>query len=282
LIHLCLKQIVLTVCFILAVVCTHSIAAEFPILSGDIQVTAIQQGDPDDFMFTLTVTHGASRFILTTGLNAGINDLQGALMTLKQTIGWKGNYLFVREECEGGNIWRCNLDHVFTLRKGRLIYIGEIAGGAERTVPGSFYNDGYFKDVYNKLECNDLTSHAKAPAIWLFIQEKGGHFHVNLHRTWQANRQQFLENMTEIQSILIRPGKEPPELPEIADLLLFNAALTKYCKRYKEFNQTIRIAKEAVDESVPQILQLIADVVPGELPEKRGSVKQLHTDTRTK
>lgn len=279
--QLCLRRTILAICFALASVCTHGIAAEFTILADKVKVTATQEGVPNDFMFALTVAHGDQRFTLSTALTIGVRNQQDAIMAMKKTMGWKGDYLFIREECGGGNIWRCNLNHVFALREGRLIYIGEVAG-EERIAPCPSFKDGYFIDVYDKLECNDLTCHARAPAIRLIMKEKRGRFHVVLQRTWQANLQQFLENMAEIREMLANAHEEPPELSGIADLLLFNAALAKYCKRHKEFDQIIRMAQAGSSEKGKQILQILAEVVPGELPANTGGVRQLHIDTRMK
>lgn len=261
-------------------VCARGIAAEFAILNDNVKVTAIQEGDPNDFMFALTVAHGDQRFTLSTALTIGVRNQADAIMAMKKTMGWHGDYLFIHEECGGGNAWRCNLNHVFALREGRLIYIGEVAGGDEREASCPSFKDGYFMDVYDKLECNDLTCHARAPAIRLILKEEGGRFRVVLQRTWQANLQQFLINMAEIRAILANAHEKPPELAEIADLLLFNAALAKYCKRHKEFKQTIRIAQAGTSEKGKQILQILAEIVPGELPANRGGVRQLHIDTR--
>ena len=276
------RRTILAICFTVAGICTRGIAAEFAILTDNVKVTAMQEGDPNDFMFALTVAHGNQRFTLSTTLTIGVRNQQDAIMAMKKTMGWKGDYLFIREECGGGNIWCCNLNHVFAIREGRLIYIGEVAGEEERTAPCPSFQDGYFIDIYNKLEYNDLTSHARAPAIRLIMKEKGGRFHVVLQRTWQANLQQFSINTAEINTILANAHEEPPELSGIADLLLFNAALAKYCKRHKEFNQIIRMTKAGASEKGKQILQILANVVPGELPTNTGGVRQLPIDTRMK
>lgn len=277
--RLYLKGILAAICFSLASVCAVDAAEEIPILSGRVKITATQQGAPDDFCFELTVEHGGERFMVST-CPFPSRDRRDAIAKLQTSIGWKGGYLFVGEECGGGNMRRCNRDHVFALRQGRLLYIGETHGWAE--TPGS-YEDSYFMDVYDKFEYNRLTSHAGAPYIRLLMQEKGGRFHVDLQRTWQANRREFEANTTVIHALLAKVPKNPSGLSEdVASPLLFNAVLAKYCNRHKEFKQTMHLAKTAMGGEVQRLLQIIADVVPGELPEELGEVRPLHTDMRTK
>jgi hypothetical protein len=278
----CSQGIVIAICLTLVGFYPFRVAADMPILSGSVMVTAVQQGDPNDLLFELTISHGIERHRLSTLPSIAGSDQAKALSALKKTIGWKGGYLFVREECGGGNTRRCNLDHVFALREGRLAYIGEAFGGEARTGPWPFYRDGYFMDVYNKFEDNDLTGHAGAPAIRLLMQEKGGRFHVDFHRTWQANRQQFAAILAAIQKMLAKTPQESLGLSEVAVPLLFNAVLTKYCNRQTEYKQTVRLAKTAVGAGVQRILYIVTDVVPGELPQRVGSVRQLHADMRTR
>ena len=88
--------------------------------------------------------------------------LKKALAVQKKHITWKGPYLLVRSECGGGNAWRCDRDAIFAARSGQLIQLGEVYAGS-RTTSYQSYRNGYFGDVYDKLENNALTGHATAP-----------------------------------------------------------------------------------------------------------------------
>jgi hypothetical protein len=107
----------------------------------------------------------------------GVSDDREALSQLKAGVGWKNRYLFVRESCGGGNAWRCSVDHIFRVSGDRLVELGVIFTHPESRDAGSGYGEGYFRDVYNKLEstseslCRLLGG---KPAEWAEVVERTG------------------------------------------------------------------------------------------------------------
>jgi len=73
----------------------------------------------------------------------------------KKDIYWKGNYLFLATAESNGNSSKCYTTQVFTLRNNKLIHLGYLFSDA------ADYKNGFFYDLYNKLELSTLTSHAR-------------------------------------------------------------------------------------------------------------------------
>ncbi len=257
----------------------NAIAAttEFAILERPVTVTArldLKPADPARFFpFTLTVSHGRRTFIFKTVLIA-VADRDQALAVLRRTIGWKGGYLFVRQECGGGNMWRCDVDQVFALRDGRLIYIGEQLGGRRDQGPGAWFCDGYFTDVYDRFESNNLTSHAGAPSFTIYMKERNGTFVVDLTRTWAGNRDAFKRDRDEIPRVARNHEMDPRARAEtLASLLLHNALLERYCLKPRLLVWTMRNAARLLPSGKEKAFRSIVDrVLPGQLPAPRGAV----------
>ncbi|HEX5464823.1 MAG TPA: hypothetical protein VFW88_08925 [Burkholderiales bacterium] len=252
-------------------------ATRFTILAQPVKVVAQSDSKPGDparfFPFALTVSHGGRSFTFRTLLIA-VADRHQALAVLRQTIGWKDGYLFVRQECGGGNRWRCDVDQVFALRDGRLIHIGEQLGGRREQGPGAFFHDGYFTDVYDRFESNDLTSHAGAPSFTIYIKENNGSFVVDLTRTWAGNRDAFKRDRNEIPRVAQNHEMDPRTRAEtLASLLLHNAILARYCLKPHLLAQTMWNAADMLPPGKQKIFKrIVGGVLPGQLPSPRGAV----------
>lgn len=221
-------------------------------------------------MFGLSVEHANDRFGGIFTAIMWVRDRNEAILRLKKTIGWKGDYLFVSSEC-GGNAVRCNHNHVFAIRKERLLYIGEACGGLDdwREEVGPCYEGGYFTDLY--FVHNVLTGYA--PGFRVFMRENDGHFQVDLTRTWQGNRAMFDKNAAKIQRLM---AKAADNEYFILNELLTNAALAKYCRRKVELQKMIRVAQATLGkETLQTFMDILSEVVPGELPKPFEQVKQL-------
>jgi hypothetical protein len=251
-------------------------AQDTTILAQPVSVIARSDSQPADppryFPFTLTVARGDQSFAYRT-LIVAVADEDEAIGVLRQTIGWKDNHLFVREECGGGNMWRCDVDHVFALRGGRLVPLGEEIGGSRSQGPGALYRNGYFVDMYDRLENNSLTTHAGAPSFALYLKESGGALAVDLDRTWKEGRAGYERNRKEIARIEANRAIDPRARDEtLASLLLHNAALAAYCGRKAELEQTMRDAQRLLPaERRAAFEAVVRQVQPGELPAPRRS-----------
>jgi hypothetical protein len=247
--------------------------SRFNILSDRVNVQAIltEYWTPlEPYSFDILVTHDRRQFETFTAI-MGPRDIDEAVSQIIKSVGWKGNYLFVTSE-SGGNAWRCDVEHVFTIRQGQLIYIGSIQRGLdnEGEKPGYGYRNGYFFDVYDRLELSGWTSHASAPAIRIVMKEKGGHFIVDLERTWRENLSEYKQNLEDIKGLKDKKyddDKDSVEWNQIAEIVLFNAVLAKYCRHQGELMQVMKETKSILKEGDKIIEVVLNEVVPGELPE---------------
>jgi len=265
----------------LALVLAAPLAAAFaaPACAGDavailgrpVAVSArldLAPGAPPHFYpFTITVAHEQQAYSYRTALVA-VDDAAAAIAILRRTIGWRGGYLFARRECGGGNAWRCDVDLVFALRGGRLERIGEQIGGTRSQAPGAAYRNGHFVDVYDRLEINDLTSHAGAPWFRIYLVDRDGELAVDLPYTWRMDARRFAENRREIVRVERDPKLDPRARNEsLASLLLHNAALARYCRQAGPLEATDSDAKRLLAPvAYASFQRIVASVEPGQLP----------------
>ncbi len=222
------------------------------------------EGDiPNHYQFELLIEHGSSHFKFRTEIQS--DSLADAL---KGNVRWKNPYLFVAWERGGGNASRSYLDTVFILKNGKLEYLGEVDTDS--------FEDGVFKDWYDKLELNELTSHAESPLIRLVIEEKGGQLVVNLEKTWSENQKRFAENKGIIKYIQTKEKMTPESrASQLTGPLLFNAVLGKYCKHEKNTNSFNELAKKELDQERLKLFKaILARVKPGELPKARVELQK--------
>ncbi|MBK7769560.1 MAG: hypothetical protein IPI48_03225 [bacterium] len=166
------------------------------ILERPVRVIATPQ-DPTPgggwYLFDLAVEYGDQRCDLVTAVLVPAEDGERAAWArLRRTIGWKGDYLFVLNECGAGNTWKCASEAVFMLRDGRLIALGSLrsrgpSDPGDSDEIGTSYRDGAFGDIYADCEVNDLTSHAGAPWFEVVLLEHEGSLVPDLLRTWDLN-----------------------------------------------------------------------------------------------
>ncbi len=236
------------------------------LLSGEIRVTATLKERIDSMSsYEIAVSRGAYVYRFVTML-APITDEAEAIAALKESVGWKAGYLFVRTECGGGNRWRCNVEEAFELKNGRLNHIGEVLGDERRGELGKNYRDGWFINIYDRLEMNPLTSHVGAPGIFLYSRIVDGHLKVDLEHTWVKNHEPF-GSTDEIERILAPNFSEADRDLELRQELLGHAVLAKYCRHETELARYTAIAKAHLSEQTDALFkQLLTKVVPGELP----------------
>lgn len=242
---------------------------QFNILSGTANVEAnlfayegwdAKEGPYD---FEISVIYGKNQFRISSMI-IGVRNIDEAVSQIKESTGWKDNYLFVPSECGGGTDWRCNTEHVFSIRRGELVHIGEVKNSGSK--PGSSYVNGYFYDVYDGLEENGLTSHVDSPVIDIVMKEKEGRFTVDLERSWQKNQNQYKQNLEDIKQLKGEKYDKSSMERIIVKAVLFNAALTKYCRRQKEFENVVQEAKSSFRDDKFRIFEdVLTKVVPGDL-----------------
>lgn len=243
----------------------------FAILEKPVAVSAQLDSNPSTpphfYTFRVTVTRDRQTYSYRTFLVA-VDNVAAAVAVLRRTIGWRGGYLFARRECGGGNAWRCDVDLIFALRGGRLVRIGEQIGGTRSQAPGAAYRNGHFVDVYDRLETNDLTSHAGAPWFRIYLVDRDGRLAADLPYTWRMDVRRFESSRRELDHVERDRKLDPHARDEtIASLLLHNAALARYCRQAGALDKTAVDAKRLLAPAAyARFERLVASVAPGELP----------------
>ena len=230
------------------------------LLRHPLKVTAAP-GDNDTpglLSLEVRVDNGVDSFRFTTSVRA--NSFARAVETQRTLTRWREPFLLVGYDRGGKNYSRDQLDLVFALRGGRLLYLGEVEANS--------FKGGGFRDTYDKFEENGLTSRAGAPTFPLVLEEKGGRLRVNLDRTWREGQGRFRQNRAELRDLLRRKVLlSGPTLIDFTEAVLFNAVLSKYCRRQADLQEALKAAAAGLDREDSKLFtDLVSDVIPGELP----------------
>lgn len=221
--------------------------------------------------FNLTVIgEGATYSVRSDLISKSLDD---AIGYLTRTSGWNDKYLFVRDECTGSNAWRCSLDHVYTIvSNNKLVHVGQVLAGEEEKV-GPSYSNGYFRDIYDKFEMNELTSHAGAPAFELVIKEVNGRFVVDRDLTWKENEAAYRQDRLMIEKSLQQITNDDFESDnEIVRALFSNSILSKYCGREAELANDVALIRRTGNKELEATMKkILSRVVPSELPSSSKS-----------
>jgi len=259
-----LLKILLVSTFVLFLLYALAIAGDdiIVIMEKPVKVTAkdIDGKEPNQYQLELSIEYGGDCFKFSTNM-IHTSTFQEAIESQRTFTRWKGPYLLVGWERGGGNAERGYLDTVFMLKKGKLLYLGEVDAGS--------FEKGVFKDWFNKFEGTDITSHANAPVISLVVEEKGERLVANLDKTWNENQKRFNENRAIIKDILTNKNmNSESRITWLSGPLLFNAVLGKYCKRQADMDSFLKLAGKNLDRKSLKIFKdILAGVVPGALPQ---------------
>lgn len=280
-------------CVLALVIASRVVAAAEPVdlLTFPVRVSATADFDKPagaaDIM--LTLEQETRRFALTT-LQTHVTSAAEGIERQRAVTGWKEGYLFVRDSCGGGNAWRCDRDHVFTLiadkkGNGELVYVGAVASGEDCNEPGCALEDGVFTDIYDGLEANALTSHADAPALIIGLREQGGSFVADPDLTWEMNQERYTAGL---RCLADQASKPCAERITPKNALLFNALLAQYTGRRDElaaFRLFTRAAMcEGLDDTgclpiLAEFERILAKVTPGSLPANIRRPRELPAQT---
>jgi len=245
-------------------------AGDQRILSGVVTISARLQsklpfGAGEVFVYEVVLDHKGEVFRYACTVQG--NDVQDAITTLRKGAGWVGGFLFARSrfDVECGTGWRCPIEQVFEINNGKLVRVGEILAGRDGK-PGANFKNGFFHDIYNRLEDSGFDGHAGAPGVRLVLTVTDGHFEVSMAETWAANRPDFNQNIRDIQIVL---GSKQRDQRLLAAALLRNAVVAKYCKKQVELENARNIARSNLDSSrFAEFERLLGQVIPGELPNR--------------
>ncbi len=200
---------------------------------------------------------------------------------------WREPFLFIREDVGHREGSRASVDHVFKCEAAKVSRLGTLASTAG--APGSQFMEGRFRDAYDRLEFSPLASPENGPVFPIFMKEQGGRFRVDREATWDHNRPQFEKRRESLRAfpvfagdaaIAADPGpasqsalSSPTPIARRAARAdaFFCLALARYCDRDAEFIESVELARRVLD-SMDDLLEEVATVVPGELAASRDEV----------
>lgn len=238
-------------------------------------VRAIEAVTEGPFTYKLQVVDGGREWTLhslATGLRRLRRPSEDQIVdTLRALILWQAPYLFIREDHGDGTSWRGNVDHVFRIAGGEVVHLGTVA--AQGGALGSQLRDGFFYDLYDRLEYTFLTSHAHAPRFTLVMEDRDGRFRVNVTRTWAEGQPRLAERQAELRALADHPERLRSEADRrrARGSALFCLAFTHYCDRYSEYLASLDIARAALG-TVDDLVAEIATIVPGETAPSRDEI----------
>lgn len=237
------------------------------IMEQPVQVTieSLRHGEDSLLPVAVYVRYKKQGFVFRNELME--SDIDQAATVEKRCTEWKEPYLFVYSTCGGGNAWRCDGFQLFKMSGERIAYLGEIASiGSDDPKPA--FDGKYFRMVYDRLEGNALTSHAGAPSFFLMIVDEDGKLKANLDATWSVNAAEYERNRQAIAEAKAKGAemKTREREFEATPLILFNAALAKYCGKKAELSQIMQTAKrDLAGDQYSLLVKELRRVKPGEI-----------------
>jgi len=216
------------------------------------------------FVFVLAVSDSKATWNIQTNLIA-VEDLPDALKLLRASVAWRAPYLFVREECGGGNAWGCFKETVFEVASGRARRIGAfIVGEKPREAPQSL-RDRHFLDWYDKLEDAKLgLCHARSPGFEIALSLKGKRTLVDRDATWSSNQPEYKKRLALIGTWLAQDSVADEEAMAA---IIFNAVLAKYCGMQAQLDDLVgRVTPRLTADQRGDLQEALRLTVPLEKP----------------
>ncbi|MEQ1515356.1 MAG: hypothetical protein ABL931_02565 [Usitatibacteraceae bacterium] len=150
--------------------------------------------------------------------------------------GWKGDYLFVRQQCASLGVWRCTVDQVFTRDGGKLVHLGDIESSACKT-PGCNYDvtSKTFTDLYDGLATNPVSGQVDTPPLKIARRVVNGRLVSDLDLSWALNKDVYSASIACLEKVAKSGFVEPcSDNQEPWSALVFAAKLTHYAGRTAE------------------------------------------------
>lgn len=183
--------------------------------------------------YVATVDLGTQRYRFTTHIPDFQSDPE-AIARERKMMGWKGDYLFVRQRCAAAAEWRCVVDQVFTRKGDALVHLGSVESARCET-PGCAYDDGMFNDLYDGLQVNPVSGRVDTPPLRIARRESEGKLVTDLDRTWQLNQPAYLAALACLDKVAKDGFTSPCENRQAPwSALVFAAKLTHYTGRAAE------------------------------------------------
>lgn len=190
-----------------------------------------------------------------------------AIEQVRKGVGWKDDYLFVPSSCGSGNAFNCDTEHVFAMRDGALVKIGEFVGNFNfrAPAPGRTYGAGHFYDIY--VVGHPYLPRAELPIYSIAMKDENGRLVPDVEWAWENNFKEYGRRFENIQRHIDQQGANKAKWRDVLPDLLYCGGLANYCERQPELDLIMERAKALLPSEVFDGLKPTIDsVVPGVSP----------------
>ena len=233
---------------------------------------ALKQNTAYEFIATVESQSQQYRFVTF------VPDFEGAdgLSKQRALMGWKGDFLFIRQQCGQPTQWRCVVDQVFTKVGESVVHVGSVESGACKAI-GCSYAEPIFWDLFDLYQVNPVTGATDAPPLLIARRFNGKTLSADLETTWNKNAPAYRSSIECLDQVA-RDGFSSPcannQSPWSA--LVFVAKLTHYTGRQAEWmslfsNQAVGYCSRSADPKcewrVAGAKEFFSRFLPGALPQ---------------
>lgn len=195
-------------------------------------VVTTRQNSGAEFLTTVDLGNQRYRFVtLIPDFESDPNAGKAQSMA-----GWKGDYLFVRQQCGSFGVWRCTVEQVFTRDGGKLVHLGSIESSGCKS-PGCNYDmaSKTFTDLYDGLATNPVSGQVDAPPLKIVRRVMNGRFVSDLDLSWALNKDMYSASIACLEKVAKSGFTEPcRDNLDAWSALVFAAKLTHYTGRTAE------------------------------------------------
>jgi hypothetical protein len=214
-------------------------------------VVSVTQNTAAEFLITVDLYRQRYRF--ATFIENFESPTEG-LSHQRTLMGWKGDYLFVRHQCGQVANWRCIVDQVFTVDRGKLIHLGEVESASCQSL-GCRYQitSGEFNDIFDIYQVNPVTGATDAPPLSIVRRVVANKLVTDIEATWQRNQANFAASIACLDKVAATGFSQPCDNKLVAwSALVYAAKLTHYTKQFSArdallANQAIAYCRQSAD-----------------------------------
>lgn len=210
-------------------------SAHAALTDSDKQAVKVKLTQNTGAEYVASVESGSQRFRFATLMTEYANGMPADVAKRDAGV-WKGDYLFVRQQCGSPIEWRCTVDQVFTRDAGKLVHLGAIESRACKELGCGFDPaTGVFLDIYDGQQTNPVTGQMDSPPIRIARRVVAGQLQTDLDASWQLNQDMYRKSVACLEQTGAKGFDVPCEnnlIPWTA--LVFASKLTHYTGRDAE------------------------------------------------
>ena len=222
-------------CILVVVLAVTSHLASARLSESDKQAVVVTLRQNTGAEYIVTVDLGKQRYRFVTLISDYESDPEG-VKKQRALMGWKGEYLFLRQQCSSLLVWRCVVDQVFTRHASSLVHLGNVES-RDCNATGCRFDEasGVFSDIYDGLETNPVTGQVDTPPLKLARRVDGGKLVSDLGKSWDLNATTYAASVScLVKTARLGFGEKCEAGLDAWSALTFAAKLTHYVGRSAE------------------------------------------------